>query len=58
MTVYDLDRYVVREYERFARSFTNIRARDLNSKIAEAYPPEEERDRRIAFKPLRAALSG
>ena len=37
MTVFDLDRYVVREYERFARSFTNIRARDLKSKMAEAY---------------------
>jgi hypothetical protein len=37
MKVFDLDRYVVREYERFARSFTNIHARDLKSKIAEAY---------------------
>src|ERR1700730_3896617 len=37
MTVFDLDRYVLREYERFARSFTNIHATDLKSKIAEAY---------------------
>jgi hypothetical protein len=37
MTVFDLDRYVVREYERFARSFTNIHAKDLKSKIADAY---------------------
>jgi hypothetical protein len=37
MTVFDLDRHVVREYERFARSFTNIHASDLKSKIAEAY---------------------
>jgi hypothetical protein len=37
MTVFDLDRYVVREYERFARSFTDIHATDLESKIAEAY---------------------
>jgi hypothetical protein len=34
---FDLDRYVVREYERFARSFTNIHAKDLKSKIADAY---------------------
>jgi hypothetical protein len=32
MTVFDLDRYVVREYERFARSFTNIHARDLRQR--------------------------
>src|SRR6267143_3997012 len=37
MTVFDLDRYVVREYERFARSFTDIHAGDLNTKIAGAY---------------------
>jgi ATP-dependent helicase YprA (DUF1998 family) len=37
MTVFNLDRYVVREYERFARSFTNIHAKDLKSKIADAY---------------------
>ncbi len=42
MTVFDLDRYVVREYERFARSFTNIHAKDLKSKIA---------DRSVAEKP-------
>jgi DEAD/DEAH box helicase len=37
MTIFDLDRHVVREYERFARSFTTIQARDLKQKISEAY---------------------
>ena len=37
MTIFDLDRHVVREYERFARSFTSIQAPDLNRKTTEAY---------------------
>jgi hypothetical protein len=37
MTIFNLDRYVVQEYERFARSFTNIRANDLKDKIENAY---------------------
>jgi superfamily II DNA/RNA helicase len=37
MTVFDLDRYVVRGYERFARSFTDIQARDIEERISEAY---------------------
>ncbi len=37
MTIFDLDRHVVREYERFARSFTSIQASDLKRKITEAY---------------------
>ena len=37
MSVFDLDRYVIQEYERFARSFTDIRAIDLKRKIANAY---------------------
>ena len=37
MTIFDLDRHVVREYKRFARSFTSIRAPDLYRKITEAY---------------------
>ena len=36
-TVFELDRFVIDEYERFARSFTNIRAEDLKSKLDEAY---------------------
>ena len=36
-TIFDLDRYVVHEYERFARSFTNIRAGDLKDKLKAAY---------------------
>lgn len=36
-TIFDLDRHVVEEYERFARSFTNIRADDLLSKLDNAY---------------------
>lgn len=37
MTIFDLDRQVLREYERFARSFTTIQADDLRSKISDAY---------------------
>ncbi len=37
MTVFDLDRYVVENYKTFARSFTDIRADDLRSKLDEAY---------------------
>jgi hypothetical protein len=36
MTIFDLDRYVVGEYERFARSFTTIRAGDLRDKLNQA----------------------
>ena len=37
MTIFDLDRQVVREYERFARSFTTIQAPDLKANISKAY---------------------
>lgn len=37
MTIFDLDRQVVNEYERFARSFTTIRAHDLRSQLEQAY---------------------
>ena len=37
MTIFDLDRQVVNEYERFARSFTTIGADDLRSQLEGAY---------------------
>jgi hypothetical protein len=37
MTIFDLNQHVVRKYERFARSFTNIQAPDLKAKIDAAY---------------------
>lgn len=37
MSVFDLDREIVAEYERFARSFTKIRADDLLEQIDSAY---------------------
>ena len=37
MTIFDLDRHVVNEYERFARSFTTIRADDLRFQLDRAY---------------------
>ncbi len=37
MTVFDLDRYVVEDYMTFARSFTDIRADDLRTKLDQAY---------------------
>jgi ATP-dependent helicase YprA (DUF1998 family) len=36
-TIFELDRYVIDEYKRFARSFTTIRAPDLEKKISEEY---------------------
>ena len=39
--IFKLDRYVVEEYERFARSFTNVRAADLASKLQEAYASKQ-----------------
>jgi ATP-dependent helicase YprA (DUF1998 family) len=37
VTIFDLDRQVVSEYERFARSFTTVRADDLRSRLDQAY---------------------
>jgi hypothetical protein len=37
VTIFDLDRQVVNEYERFARSFTMVRADDLRSQLQQAY---------------------
>jgi hypothetical protein len=37
MNVFDLDRALVGDYERFARSFTQIRAPDIRSQIASLY---------------------
>jgi hypothetical protein len=37
VTIFDLDRQVVNEYDRFARSFTTIRADDLRSQLQQAY---------------------
>jgi hypothetical protein len=37
MTIFDLDRRVIADYERFARSFTTIRANDLDSQVKKAY---------------------
>src|SRR3974390_753721 len=37
MFIFDLDRQVVTEYARFARSFTTIRAEDLSSQLEKAY---------------------
>lgn len=39
--IFELDRYVVKEYERFARSFTNVRAADLASKLQKAYDSKQ-----------------
>jgi hypothetical protein len=33
MDVFDLDSAVVKDYERFARSFTQIRAEDIRSQV-------------------------
>jgi Lhr-like helicase len=35
--VFDLDRALVRDYERFARSFTQIRAPDIRTRVEEIY---------------------
>src|SRR5262245_57793201 len=37
MDVFDLDRALVTDYERFARSFTQIRASDLRSQVERIY---------------------
>jgi len=37
MNVFDLDRAVVSDYERFARSFTQIRALDIRSQVEKIY---------------------
>ena len=37
MNIFDLDRSVIKEYARFARSFTEIRAPDLRDKVERAY---------------------
>ena len=37
MNVFDLDRALVRDYERFARSFTQIRAGDIRSQVEQIY---------------------
>ena len=37
MDVFDLDRALVDDYERFARSFTQIRAPDILSQVEQIY---------------------
>src|SRR5512135_2811667 len=37
MNVFDLDSRIVRDYERFARSFTEIRAEDIREQIDAIY---------------------
>lgn len=37
MNVFDLDRHVVDQYSRFARSFTKIRAADISKQLNDAY---------------------
>jgi hypothetical protein len=37
MNVFDLDQALVNDYERFARSFTLIRAPDIRQKVEELY---------------------
>jgi hypothetical protein len=37
MDVFDLDEALVRDYERFARSFTHIRAIDIREKVHSLY---------------------
>ena len=37
MNVFDLDRSLVRDYERFARSFTQIRAPDIRTQVEKVY---------------------
>ena len=37
MNVFDLDRSLVSDYERFARSFTQIRAPDIRSQVEQIY---------------------
>src|SRR5690606_34712382 len=37
MNVFDLDRFLVSDYERFARSFTHIRAPDIKQQLEDVY---------------------
>jgi hypothetical protein len=37
MDVFDLDRCLVVDYERFARSFTTIRAEDIREQVDQGY---------------------
>jgi hypothetical protein len=37
MDVFDLDRAIVKDYERFARSFTKVRAEDIRSQVDALY---------------------
>jgi len=37
LDVFDLDRALVKDYERFARSFTNVRAQDIKTQIDSLY---------------------
>src|ERR1700685_3416861 len=37
MDVFDLDHSLVQDYERFARSFTTIRARDIREQVDQIY---------------------
>jgi hypothetical protein len=37
MNVFDLDQALVRDYQRFARSFTQIRADDIRTQVDEIY---------------------
>jgi len=37
MNVFDLDLRIVRDYERFARSFTEIRAEDIREQVDAIY---------------------
>jgi len=37
MNVFDLDQALVNDYERFARSFTLIRASDIRQRVEELY---------------------
>jgi hypothetical protein len=37
MDVFDLDRSLIGDYSRFARSFAEIRADDIRSRVAESY---------------------
>ena len=37
MDVFDLDRALIQDYERFARSFTTIRAQDIKEQVEQVY---------------------
>jgi hypothetical protein len=56
MTVFDLDRHVVGQYEKFARSFTEIQAKDILGSVDKAnkggrYWPEPMIQINPSFKP-------